>query len=399
MSVERRKTGAGPWLTVEAESGGGSLPDWWTVVSTPDSESVEFGGAVIVEGELNLQVGSFVEIGTEVGISLMGNPGSRTLTLTSPATTGVWITDEDAVTGSAAGIYYIPNGTDGEQRIQLAVGSGAYMDFLADGTIASRRPLGVEVFNVGPTGDVKITPTGPPGAEGLEVGDGFYVKASGELGLTLTGDSNALFISANNPQTQDLVWIRDNPGNDLFKLGPTGAVTIHSADPSVIFQAFDPADNQGLAFLTTGLFITEPAAGANVFQVSPTGAVTISPSDTALAALVLKPPVGAIADGDISLQVKAEDGVTDVIALSPDGSLFANADGAVGGSIVFRVSGQTVFGAFSNALNLDHPTSVNIAANADLGFFGATPVAKPTGVAVTAGGIHDALVSLGLIAA
>ena len=34
-----------------------------------------------------------------------------------------------------------------------------------------------------------------------------------------------------------------------------------------------------------------------------------------------------------------------------------------------------------------------------LGFFGATPVAQPTGVAVSAAGIHAALVSLGLITA
>ena len=34
-----------------------------------------------------------------------------------------------------------------------------------------------------------------------------------------------------------------------------------------------------------------------------------------------------------------------------------------------------------------------------LGFFGATPVVQRTGVAVTAGGIHAALVSLGLITA
>jgi hypothetical protein len=34
-----------------------------------------------------------------------------------------------------------------------------------------------------------------------------------------------------------------------------------------------------------------------------------------------------------------------------------------------------------------------------LGFFGATPVARPTGVAVSAAAIHAALVSLGLIAA
>ena len=37
--------------------------------------------------------------------------------------------------------------------------------------------------------------------------------------------------------------------------------------------------------------------------------------------------------------------------------------------------------------------------DAKLGFFEATPVVKPTGVAVTAVGIHAALVSLGLIAA
>jgi hypothetical protein len=34
-----------------------------------------------------------------------------------------------------------------------------------------------------------------------------------------------------------------------------------------------------------------------------------------------------------------------------------------------------------------------------IGFFGTTPIAKPTGVAVTAAGVHAALVSLGLIAA
>ncbi len=42
-------------------------------------------------------------------------------------------------------------------------------------------------------------------------------------------------------------------------------------------------------------------------------------------------------------------------------------------------------------------SSVKIASN--VGFYGTDPIAKPTGVAVTAGGIHAALVSLGLIAA
>ena len=42
---------------------------------------------------------------------------------------------------------------------------------------------------------------------------------------------------------------------------------------------------------------------------------------------------------------------------------------------------------------------VGTAGSQKLGFFGATPIVQPTGVAVTAAGIHAALVSLGLITA
>lgn len=44
-------------------------------------------------------------------------------------------------------------------------------------------------------------------------------------------------------------------------------------------------------------------------------------------------------------------------------------------------------------------TKIGTSTSQKLGFFGATPIAKPTGVAVSAAGIHAALVSLGLIAA
>lgn len=39
------------------------------------------------------------------------------------------------------------------------------------------------------------------------------------------------------------------------------------------------------------------------------------------------------------------------------------------------------------------------ATGASIGFYGTTPIAKQTGVAVTAQGIHDACVALGLFAA
>jgi hypothetical protein len=48
--------------------------------------------------------------------------------------------------------------------------------------------------------------------------------------------------------------------------------------------------------------------------------------------------------------------------------------------------------SFVIGANLDHDGS-------NVGFYGTAPVAKQTGVAVTAGGIHAALVALGLIGA
>ena len=44
-------------------------------------------------------------------------------------------------------------------------------------------------------------------------------------------------------------------------------------------------------------------------------------------------------------------------------------------------------------------TKIGTSASQKIGFFDATPIQKPTGVAVDATGIHAALVSLGLIAA
>lgn len=44
-------------------------------------------------------------------------------------------------------------------------------------------------------------------------------------------------------------------------------------------------------------------------------------------------------------------------------------------------------------------TKIGTAADQKLAFYGSTPLVQQTGVAVTAGGIHAALVSLGLITA
>jgi hypothetical protein len=71
----------------------------------------------------------------------------------------------------------------------------------------------------------------------------------------------------------------------------------------------------------------------------------------------------------------------------------------VGGSFTFTAGGGNATNGSINLATVSG-TSIQLADSSgarQLGFFGATPVAKPTSVAVTAAGIHAALVSLGLI--
>lgn len=50
-------------------------------------------------------------------------------------------------------------------------------------------------------------------------------------------------------------------------------------------------------------------------------------------------------------------------------------------------------------LGIGTGTKIGTAGTQKMGFYGATPIIRPTGVAVSAGGVHAALVSLGLITA
>jgi hypothetical protein len=67
------------------------------------------------------------------------------------------------------------------------------------------------------------------------------------------------------------------------------------------------------------------------------------------------------------------------------------------------VQGTTGDLTFGEGVNIDvgstTGTKIALLPSDKLGFYGFTPIVQPTGVAVTAGGIHAALVSLGLIAA
>lgn len=147
----------------------------------------------------------------------------------------------------------------------------------------------------------------------------------------------------------------------------------------VVLQASDNDDSRLLEM--TGLstdsldFIHVANENGALLAVSPTGAVTISPSE-------------------------------DVTGLTVDSSVTINNPN---GEIALQVGGGNVIGVqdlTAATLSTDWLTTEFTGGRGkmtvwaeDLGFYEATPVPKPTGVAVSAAGIHAALVTLGLIAA
>lgn len=94
------------------------------------------------------------------------------------------------------------------------------------------------------------------------------------------------------------------------------------------------------------------------------------------------------------------------IAFAPSRHMYwdAAAFGAAGGfhltgkvqadELLYAPAGFTA----GNTIALGGNTTIGTSATSTLGFYGATAVVKPTGVAVTAAGVHAALTSLGLIA-
>jgi hypothetical protein len=194
-------------------------------------------------------------------------------------------------------------------------------------------------------------------------------------------------------------WTVDStPGDENVTFGGRVAV---QAPPgaSLIFEALDNDQNYGLAVeprtttitadgtadalsLQTGVGLDE------VLTIGPTGAVTISPSDTAVALLT---GIHAADTSDFAVLIDmkaANDLVNGVLYLdtagnfnlvmAEDSTTFDVSPGASSALRVMNSSGVPHIGFYDKAL---------------------TPTAKPTGVAVSAPGIHAALVTLGLIAA
>lgn len=128
--------------------------------------------------------------------------------------------------------------------------------------------------------------------------------------------------------------------------------------------------------------------------------------------LTVNAAAGASVNGDTLLSVIGD--TTGVFEVAADGGIGANGDAAYSGHTI-KIGGNSILRADADstllAAAVGSTFGVTIAASGaetgviqvksggKLGFFLATPVVKPTGVAVTAAGIHAALVTLGLIGA
>ena len=136
-----------------------------------------------------------------------------------------------------------------------------------------------------------------------------------------------------------------------------------------------PASSHGSTF--NGGTITEP--------------LVIAPSAEFADALTLRAsPNGAL--NNTNLLVLESDAGGFIGAISARAGLELDLQNNSGGLAVFTP-------AFATALQLQQGTALIGTSAAQVGFYGQTPTALQTGVAVTAAAIHAALVNLGLITA
>jgi hypothetical protein len=221
-------------------------------------------------------------------------------------------------------------------------------------------------------------------------------------------------------------------GTNTFTVGPAGATTIietlvptgSTTTGTLTIRGKNASatnGNGGPINLTTGNGVGTGLGGALTLRTG------ISPGGGGRLFLVTGTGTGSNAGGDIDMQpgnggptglggnFYADSGGSG----TDSGGIFSilGAGGGVGGSfamtggfssagtggdIAFSTGGGTV--ADGNLYLQDgygqifmQGRSASSGGALQIGFFGATPVTKPTGVAVTAAGIHAALVSLGLI--
>lgn len=347
--LERAYFGGEGWQTVEVTGGGGGLPTGWTqdgsdpanVSGHGGSLSFDDGDVEVVLGPNGIRVDSIAGdpafgISQAGGVQSMPYVGVPAFTALSGAGATVALDAGGLRIINTNGLYVVSDGDTDPILVQNGLDNVLIVD--AGGAVTIRPTLG--------------TPLGT---------------------LGLHGSSEAY----------DILFAEDYLGNNVFELGPLGGVILTPSDggaaltikpvvgfPALTtfdagyhFQLFTVSDHGGVAVrtddgvtdllsLSTNILDT----GVEVVKVGPTGAVTISPSDP----------------DAVPLTVRGSDSVNEVFRILASGELVSQPGG---GGIVLDINTDAI------------------------GFYGTAAIAKQTGVAVSAAGIHAALVNLGLISA
>jgi hypothetical protein len=207
------------------------------------------------------------------------------------------------------------------------------------------------------------------------------------------------------------------------------------ATDGTLFNAPMPQDYATLNTMANGINL-EPLFTGNAFRsrgMGIDGAGTIHVGNGYLAATAggasldttgsLGPAEGATISGAALVSGGTSGRVTNTVMYGPNGGIYSITGAAAGVVTQLTVLRQPAFNsatppanpisltdALANAGNTVGTVQINLTwtqpnalavqptAAGKLGFNGSTPIVKPTGVAVTAAGIHAALTSLGLIA-
>jgi hypothetical protein len=203
-------------------------------------------------------------------------------------------------------------------------------------------------------------------------------STSAQTPLVIAGNADAATArTGGNVRAPDVSGATTNVNGADLTVG--GGVGHGSGTPGNVVVSCAPAASSG----------NNPQTRATVATFSSAG-LTMAASKTITGATVIG---GSAVGSDLTLQSTsgAGDG-TDTVLIKV---------GNNGASTVatFAATAITLADAVNIAVNTTTGTKIGTAASQKLGFFGATPVIQQAGVAVTAEGIHAALVNLGLITA
>jgi len=312
-----------------------------TATTTASDDFMAVDGTTNGTRKMNAAAPAFL---TSVTTPSLTSPASTNLTLTSGlvGTNKVNFPDTLTASSSTAGAVTIGNGT---AATNVAIGGG---NINAGGTITGGSSVNLTNGSVNSTGDLALT-VGAPGSNYLRLNGPIYSA------ITNTGTLTHEFINnSNTASAATEVKISSGGASALgawLNITDTGA--LNWVNGTLRSQGYFVLGSNGALSSTT----------SHGIRINTTNDVTI--------------PNGTLTVSDTTASTSTTTGALVI------------GNGSAGG---LGVGGASVFGSTATFAG-----AVTIGGN--VGFYNASPVAKPTGVAVTAAAIHAALVTLNLIAA